>query len=100
MDFPDLCEYHDSNKVGAYATAAVGAPAGNRARYEVGLSFMRQRARHFVLASLGSFVGFVERGLAFFFALLERILCAFQRVERLRNDFFNRLSAFGHGIRF
>jgi uncharacterized cupin superfamily protein len=33
MDFPDLCEYPDSNKVGAYATAAVGAPAGFRALY-------------------------------------------------------------------
>jgi uncharacterized cupin superfamily protein len=33
MDFPDICEYPDSNKVGAYATAAVGAPAGFRALY-------------------------------------------------------------------
>ena len=24
MDFPDLCEYPDSNKVGAYGTAATG----------------------------------------------------------------------------
>lgn len=33
MDFPDICEYPDSNKVGAYATGAVGAPVGLRALY-------------------------------------------------------------------
>ncbi len=33
MDFPDICEYPDSNKVGAYATGAVGAQAGLRALY-------------------------------------------------------------------
>jgi uncharacterized cupin superfamily protein len=33
MEFPDLCEYPDSNKVGAYATAAVGQQVGFRALY-------------------------------------------------------------------
>ena len=33
MDYPDLSEYPDSNKVGAYATAAVGANVGFRALY-------------------------------------------------------------------
>jgi uncharacterized cupin superfamily protein len=33
MEFPDICEYPDSNKVGAYATAAVGAQVGLRALY-------------------------------------------------------------------
>jgi hypothetical protein len=33
MDFPDICEYPDSNKVGAYATAAVGSRVGHRALY-------------------------------------------------------------------
>ena len=33
MDFPDICEYPDSNKVGAYATAAVSGQAGLRALY-------------------------------------------------------------------
>ena len=33
MDFPDLCEYPDSNKVGAYGTAAVGPQVGLRALY-------------------------------------------------------------------
>ena len=33
MEFPDLCEYPDSNKVGAYATAAVGQQVGLRALY-------------------------------------------------------------------
>jgi len=33
MDYPDLSEYPDSNKVGAYATAAVGASVGFRALY-------------------------------------------------------------------
>jgi len=33
MDFPDLCEYPDSNKVGAYATAAIGPQVGLRALY-------------------------------------------------------------------
>ena len=33
MDFPDICEYPDSNKVGAYATGAVGAQVGLRALY-------------------------------------------------------------------
>jgi uncharacterized cupin superfamily protein len=33
MAFPDLCEYPDSNKVGAYGTAAVGAKVGLRALY-------------------------------------------------------------------
>jgi uncharacterized cupin superfamily protein len=33
MDFPDLCEYPDSNKVGAYGTAAVGPQVGFRALY-------------------------------------------------------------------
>jgi uncharacterized cupin superfamily protein len=33
MDFPDICEYPDSNKVGAYATGAVGAQTGLRALY-------------------------------------------------------------------
>jgi uncharacterized cupin superfamily protein len=33
MEFPDLCEYPDSNKVGAYTTAAVGQQVGFRALY-------------------------------------------------------------------
>ncbi|HTN72135.1 MAG TPA: cupin domain-containing protein [Methylomirabilota bacterium] len=33
MEFPDICEYPDSNKVGAYATAAVGGQVGLRALY-------------------------------------------------------------------
>jgi uncharacterized cupin superfamily protein len=33
MAFPDLCEYPDSNKIGAYGTAAVGAQVGFRALY-------------------------------------------------------------------
>ena len=33
MEFPDICEYPDSNKVGAYATAAVGQQVGLRALY-------------------------------------------------------------------
>jgi uncharacterized cupin superfamily protein len=33
MDFPDICEYPDSNKVGAYATGAVGTQVGLRALY-------------------------------------------------------------------
>ena len=33
MEFPDVCEYPDSNKVGAYATAAVGPKVGLRALY-------------------------------------------------------------------
>jgi len=33
MDFPDICEYPDSNKVGAYATGAVGGQVGLRALY-------------------------------------------------------------------
>lgn len=33
MDFPDLCEYPDSNKVGAYGTAAIGPKVGLRALY-------------------------------------------------------------------
>jgi uncharacterized cupin superfamily protein len=33
MDFPDICEYPDSNKVGAYATGAAGAQVGLRALY-------------------------------------------------------------------
>jgi len=33
MEFPDICEYPDSNKIGAYATAAVGAQVGLRALY-------------------------------------------------------------------
>jgi uncharacterized cupin superfamily protein len=33
MDFPDICEYPDSNKIGAYATAAVGGQVGLRALY-------------------------------------------------------------------
>lgn len=33
MDFPDICEYPDSKKVGAYATGAVGANVGLRALY-------------------------------------------------------------------
>ena len=33
MDYPDLSEYPDSNKVGAFATAAVGANVGFRALY-------------------------------------------------------------------
>jgi hypothetical protein len=33
MEFPDICEYPDSNKVGAYATAAVGQRVGLRALY-------------------------------------------------------------------
>jgi len=33
MAFPDLCEYPDSNKVGAYGTAAVGSKLGLRALY-------------------------------------------------------------------
>src|SRR5215475_11100497 len=33
MEFPDVCEYPDSNKVGAYATAAIGQQVGLRALY-------------------------------------------------------------------
>src|SRR4030095_8476796 len=33
MEYPDLSEYPDSNKVGAYATAAFGAKVGFRALY-------------------------------------------------------------------
>jgi uncharacterized cupin superfamily protein len=33
MEYPDLSEYPDSNKVGAYATAAVGTQVGFRALY-------------------------------------------------------------------
>ena len=33
MEYPDLSEYPDSNKIGAYATAAVGAKVGFRALY-------------------------------------------------------------------
>jgi uncharacterized cupin superfamily protein len=33
MDFPDICEYPDSHKVGAYATAASGSKVGLRALY-------------------------------------------------------------------
>ena len=33
MEFPDICEYPDSNKIGAYATAASGAKPGLRALY-------------------------------------------------------------------
>jgi len=33
MEFPDICEYPDSNKVGAYGTAAVGPQVGFRALY-------------------------------------------------------------------
>ena len=33
MAFPDICEYPDSNKVGAYGTAAVGSKVGLRALY-------------------------------------------------------------------
>jgi hypothetical protein len=33
MEYPDLSEYPDSNKVGAYATAAVGLQVGFRALY-------------------------------------------------------------------
>ena len=36
MEFPDLSEYPDSNKVGAYATAAVGAKVGFRALFVKG----------------------------------------------------------------
>ncbi|HEY7169023.1 MAG TPA: cupin domain-containing protein [Candidatus Binatia bacterium] len=33
MSYPDLCEYPDSNKLGAYETAAVGQKVGIRALY-------------------------------------------------------------------
>ena len=33
MSYPDLCEYPDSNKLGAYETAAVGQRVGIRAVY-------------------------------------------------------------------
>ena len=33
MEYPDLSEYPDSNKIGAYATAAVGPQVGFRALY-------------------------------------------------------------------
>lgn len=33
MDYPDLSEYPDSNKIGAYATAAVGREVGFRALF-------------------------------------------------------------------
>ena len=33
MEYPDLSEYPDSNKVGAYGTAAVGSKVGFRALY-------------------------------------------------------------------
>src|SRR5919108_5543130 len=48
----------------------------------------------------GFFVGFFQRRLGFFFALLERILRALQGVERLSDNFFNHFSAFTHRIRF
>jgi hypothetical protein len=34
MDFPDICEYPDSNKVGAYAAAGIGSHVGLRALYK------------------------------------------------------------------
>jgi uncharacterized cupin superfamily protein len=33
MEYPDLSEYPDSNKIGAYATAAVGRQVGFRALF-------------------------------------------------------------------
>jgi len=33
MEYPDLCEYPDSNKIGAYSSAAVGPNVGFRALY-------------------------------------------------------------------
>ena len=33
MDYPDLSEYPDSNKIGAYATAAVARQVGFRALF-------------------------------------------------------------------
>jgi hypothetical protein len=33
MDYPDLSEYPDSNKVGAYGSSAVGSNVGFRALY-------------------------------------------------------------------
>jgi uncharacterized cupin superfamily protein len=33
MEFPDLCDYPDSNKVGAYGSAAVGPKVGFRALF-------------------------------------------------------------------
>ena len=33
MEYPDLSEYPDSNKIGAYATAAVGQQVGFRALF-------------------------------------------------------------------
>ncbi len=33
MAFPDICEYPDSSKIGAYATTSIGARAGHRALY-------------------------------------------------------------------
>jgi hypothetical protein len=33
MKYPDLSEYPDSNKIGAYATAAVGRQVGFRALF-------------------------------------------------------------------
>ena len=33
MEYPDISQYPDSNKIGAYATTAGGAPAGFRALY-------------------------------------------------------------------
>jgi uncharacterized cupin superfamily protein len=33
MEYPDICEYPDSNKIGAYATPAAGPQVGFRALY-------------------------------------------------------------------
>ena len=33
MEYPDICEYPDSNKIGVYATTAVGQRVGFRALY-------------------------------------------------------------------
>ena len=33
MEYPDICEYPDSNKIGAYATTAAGPQVGFRALY-------------------------------------------------------------------
>jgi uncharacterized cupin superfamily protein len=33
MDYPDICEYPDSNKIGAYATTTTGHQVGFRALY-------------------------------------------------------------------
>ena len=53
-----------------------------------------------VAALLGFLIGLLQRGLGLFLALLERILGAVQRIERLRDDVFDRFSALTYGVGF